>query len=728
MSFETTFRLFSYSAVFCGFVALWITGTFGFEGTLLFPAVMILAWLLEGSRWQISERMGTFFIVAAIPVYYLLWRYRFFEFVNAETALPGLLARLILSLTAIKLLQHKSDRDWIFLYVMAFFQVLLAAGMSISALYLVAFVAFILVMVCSVILLEIRKTDKAVSASNPVGSSEGEKRTGRMPLRRLPIVAVVLIAAIISLATPTFFMFPRVGGAGIGGMQPGVSTATGFSDTVELGGIGRIQQNDAVVMRVRIDDPGSLRGDIRWRGVALDTFDNRSWRRSKAALRDPIVRGDRQVVQVDYATDLESLTLQTFYLEPLDVPILFTLPRAVGVQGNFPVLFRDAHGSISFHRSNERITYKVVSDTVLPEPNALRDDMGQYSYDDLNYLQLPPEIDPRIYELALKITAGSDNRYDAAHAIEHHLQHDYGYTLEQKAGGNEPVADFLFNVREGHCEYFATAMAVMLRSLGIATRVVNGFQRGEYNETADAYIVRQREAHSWVEVYFPDEGVWVPFDPTPAAGLNLGGDSTGFAATLTSYIEALEMFWIQYFVAFDDQEQRSLFTSVRRGVSDYNERASILANDLKEIVAAWWRELRGDSGTQARLAALGIGIGVFAGLVLLALLFVWAYRRIVKWKFWRTLADRIYGRQRDSIIEFYEKMLSLLAARGFERPSHQTPLEFAYETGMPEAIRITERYNGVRFGEHRLSFEEREEIEEDLKKIERPATETIGSK
>ena len=87
-----------------------------------------------------------------------------------------------------------------------------------------------------------------------------------------------------------------------------------------------------------------------------------------------------------------------------------------------------------------------------------------------------------------------------------------------KASGPDPVADFLFNVKAGHCEYFATAMAVMLRTRGVVARVVNGFLPGEYNEAAGAYTVRQSDAHSWVEVYFPETRSWVTFDPTPSAG------------------------------------------------------------------------------------------------------------------------------------------------------------------------------------------------------------------
>lgn len=725
MKFETLFRVLSYAAVFCGFASLWVSGTFGVIGTGLFITVMVAAWGIEGSKWQVSERLGTVLIVAAMPLFYLFWKFRILDFGSSEAMLPGILARLILTLSAIKLLQKKSDRDWMFLYVMAFFQILLAAGLSISALYLVTFVAYVLVMVCTIILFEIRKTDRKVTESITADAeADSSGRLSSLPIGRLPALSVLLIVTIIAIATPMFFMLPRVGGAGIGGGQGGVSTSSGFSDTVRLGGIGRIQQNDQVVMRVRIEEPVQGR-DLRWRGLSLDTFDNQSWRRTRAAFREVREKGDRDLIQVDYLTGRSGLVTQTFYLEPLDSPVLFVLPRAVGVQGNFPVLFRDAHGSLSFHAKGERITYKVISDTELPEISILQQDEVLYSREFRNYLQLPDGLDPRIAELAATVIEGTTNRFDAAAKTENFLQTQFGYTLEQKAGGDQPLADFLFNVREGHCEYFATAMAIMLRTQGIATRVVNGFQRGEYNETADVWVVRQANAHSWVEVYFPAEDRWVTFDPTPFAGQNIGGETSGFTATFGKYIEALEMMWIQYFVAYDTQEQRSLFTSIRRGVAEYNEEAGTWATAIRDAVTAWWSEIRGDSGAAARAAAIGYGVAVVAGIAGLLLVFVWGYRKIVKLKVWHRLRESLFVRRRASIVEFYDRMQKLLAEKGFVRESHQTPMEFAFATDIPQAVAITQKYNRVRFGEKDLTLQESNEIEEWLGEIS--SKETHGS-
>ncbi|MEO6051361.1 MAG: transglutaminaseTgpA domain-containing protein [Pyrinomonadaceae bacterium] len=191
--------------------------------TSLFIAVMFAAWFLEGSRWQISEKVGTALIVLALPVFYLFWRFQIVTSTGGETWIAGISARMILSLTAIKLLQKKSDRDWIFLYLMSFFEVLFAAGLSINALYFGSFLAYLLVMVCAVIAFEIRKTSRAVE--NEIAGVQPDKKSldseanTTLSLRRLLSTAIALIIFIVLIAMPLFFMLPRVGGAGFGAIS-----------------------------------------------------------------------------------------------------------------------------------------------------------------------------------------------------------------------------------------------------------------------------------------------------------------------------------------------------------------------------------------------------------------------------------------------------------------------------------------------------------------------------
>lgn len=722
INFDKFFKLVSYLVVFSGFLSLWVSGSLGLAASVLFLGAMALAWLVEETRWQINERVGTVLIFIIVPIFYFAWKYQFIAFATSEIAMAGVLSRLILVLSVIKLVQKKGDRDWLFLYLMAFFEVLLAAALSISPLYLGSLILYLFITVLAIVAIEIRKTSRRIEGQSKQPASAVNK-LGQFPVRKLPLTAFALLALIVVFAAPMFFMLPRVGGAGFGANQNGLSGMTGFSDRVSLGAIGRIQQNDQIVMRVRVENKEARgSGRFRWRGVALDQFDNRNWRQSKQNYREPYVKGEKDFFLVDFSSSGRADTVnQTFYLEPIDTPVLFTLARPLAIQGNFDVLSKDAEGGISFARDGfERISYKVYSDGYVPPAENLRKDNLPYPAEEIaRYLQLPDKYDRRISALAADIARGKTNRYDKARAIEEYLQTQFGYTLEQKASGEEPVADFLFNVREGHCEYFATAMAVMLRTQGIAARVVNGFQQGEYNEAADVFVVRQKNAHSWVEVYFPKERAWVTFDPTPSAGQNLSSETAGLFGGFAKYLEALETFWIQYFVAYDNQEQRSLFRSMKNGFADFQTKMTDSLTDYQHRVQDWWREVRGEKGFQASLTAIAYGALYLFLLIAGFYLCRWLYRKAQRLEFWARLSAWLRRKNQQSIVEFYERMQRVLATQGLRREPHQTPLEFAFALNMPEAVRITEKYNRVRFGEKNLSRDEAQEIEKWLRNLER---------
>lgn len=718
--------MISYLVAVCGLAALYAAGAIGVALFAIFVLVTLLAWKLEDTRWQISERLGVAIILIAIPLFILDWRFRLTGFGGREMLAAASLAKLILFLLAIKLLQRKTDRDWVFIYLISFFQILLAAGISISPLYLASLIAYLLLTASAIIAFEIRKTSGEVHRKRI--ENLGKKAKGRFPSAislggfKLPNAAVLLIAMTAVFAIPLFFVLPRVGGAGVTGGFSEMTRITGFSESVTLGTIGRLQQNNEVVMRVRIDrnDNPDLRR-LYWRGVALDRFETNTWSRSNTRYREPFAKTAGNRFVVDFARREGLLTVQTVYLEPLNSSVLFAMPRAIVIRSSANEISRDAEGGLLMYpASYDRTSYTVYSDTYLPAPDELRRDNGEYSRSAFKYLAVSPDLDPRIGELANRWIRDekSMTRYDIAKAVERHLQNDFGYTLELKAGGSDPLADFLFNVREGHCEYFATAMAVMLRTQGIATRVVNGFQQGEFNETAGVYVVRQRNAHSWVEVYFPETETWVPFDPTPFAGQNPDANSGGFFGSISNYLEALETFWIQYFVTYDDQEQRSLFRSFRDNLSEYKDTGATWLQSLQSTITRWWQAVRGDQGFWTSAKAVGTGAGVLLGAGILVILVVWAWRRISKWGLWKRIAGWFRPGGKAIVVGFYARLQDVLEEKGLIRKPHQTPLEFAYATGFDAAVKITEKYNGVRFGEKELSEDEASDIENWLKKLE----------
>ncbi len=678
----------------------------------LFFVIMVTAWNLEGRKWQLSERMGLIAVLFSIPLFFFDWRYQ--KTLGEPAGRLGVtaLAHLIVFLAAVKLLQQKKDRDWVFLYLISFFEILLAAGLSFSPVFLLNLSVYMLCGLTTIVAFEIHKAKRGmpeaatrllVPPDSRIFKHARRDSKRSIEARRLPFVAVSLFILIFILALPLFLLAPRSGAAMFGRSGSALTNFIGFSENVTLGSIGSLKRDDSIVMRVRLDEPSS-EGDIRWRGVALDEFTGQAWKKSPEARHLEELKKVQGLYPIGTTEAVHRLTTQTIFLEAIESPVLFAASRAVALQGDFTVVRKDGEGSVLARREFARVIYKAHSDTTTPDATLLRRDAAPYPAAFDRYQENPSAIDPRIGALAnaMVVNAQARNRYDEARAIEAHLRSDYGYSLDMKASGPDPLADFLFNVKMGHCEYFSTAMAVMLRTRKIATRVVNGFLPGQYNEAAGAYTVRQSDAHSWVEVYFPETDSWVTFDPTPAAGRSEPVRS-GIVGQLEKYAEAMELMWFQYVVGYDKQEQRSLASSLRNHMFDYQRL-------LVQVVSAARQAISSQGWT--------VLVTGFAGLA--AILLLWAARRMRRLGWRKGL--QVWPRNAEpetSRVEFYERLIALLEKRGIRREPHQTPLEFASALGLSEAQAITDAYNRVRFGEEKLSASQLRAIERSLAMFEK---------
>jgi hypothetical protein len=722
MEFSVYFRLMSYATIAAAALALLVAGGINQWLAGSFAVVMMIAWKLERTRWQLTERTALIVILVSIPIFYVDWQIlipyldiQSLEAVRRGSSEVSVLSHMILFLSIVKLLQRKRDRDWFFLYLISFFTVLLAAGLTASPLFLGALIVYLLCALSTVVAFEIQKAKRKIIATQtrllvPPDSSLFQKlpmrlwRRRYLETRRLPLVSVGLLAVIVVLAFPFFLIAPRTAGSALRRGGNSVSGSIGFSDTVTLGQIGELKKNDEIFMHVRVDRlSGMPRTGLHWRGVALDEFTGNAWKKSRPTERVPDKDSETGLFKLGTTEDVRRLTEQTFIIEPVDTPILFGAPRVLGVQGELPLLRVDSEGGLQTRvHEQERLAYKVYSDTTEPNDQALRGDQLQYLADSVRYLELPSNLNPQIGALARSVIVKSGARtwYDASRAIESYLRDNYGYSLEMKAGGPDPLSDFLFNVKQGHCEYFATAMAVMLRTQGVATRVVNGFLPGEYNGAAGAFTVRQSDAHSWVEVYFPQTNSWVTFDPTPSAG-RTSHQRKGLAGALSKYSEALELMWFQYVVGYDKQEQRSLVSSARRQLADF-QRESI--TKLDQVRASLPSLLKPALIVLASLTGL-FGLAFFS-------------RRVHRFgwsgglRVWQS--DEIEATR----VEFYQRLLKALEKQGIRRELFQTPLEFASSIGANEAHAITNAYNRVRFGAEELTKSEQTQIEELLARIE----------
>jgi len=298
-----------------------------------------------------------------------------------------------------------------------------------------------------------------------------------------------------------------------------------------------------------------------------------------------------------------------------------------------------------------------------------------------------------------------------ARLIEARLRKDYRYDVDSPSGATpNPLYDFLFVSKRGHCEFYSTAMAVMLRTLGVPTRNVTGFIGGTYNRFAQSYAVRQGDAHSWVEVYLDDTG-WTRFDPTPPASAAPQSDITGLLAFVRDFIEATSQRWNRHVIGYDLKQQVSLLKSVHRQFSN----------------------LRGQPGAIGKVlssprAALGGALGLFAaayGVI------VWRRRRRPPSQTLRAATEREASAR--EVVELYRQLEAALAVRGVPRPLGTPPRSHALALaamGHPvgaEALALTELYLASRFGGTELGLEARREFARRVRALRARPTERVAA-
>jgi transglutaminase-like putative cysteine protease len=721
MSLDRYFIFSSYAMFVTGYVMLASTGQLDIFSLGLFAIVLGAGWLIDTERvnWSVGHRSANWLIAGGLA-------FVFAEWYALRVSPVTVTLHIVFFAAALKLLRRKTGRDWVWLYVVTFCQVLMTAGMMVSTTFLFLVIIYLFAATSAFIGYEMRRSASAFAANNPSrrGTVEYRKDSDRSRIETprlgiLPVFSACALTAILLLAAPLFLAMPRVSrGFSRNGMLRGESLS-GFSDSVRLGEVAQVKLNPQVVMRVRVKFlRGAKRRMLRWRGVTLDNYDGQTW--NYTGRKPTIVK---RGVEGFYLADEEwerGDTEQRFFLEPLAIDTVFAAPQPRLITG-LPELARDqGDGLWTAPHDYYKLDYTVLSDTEELSDEKLAEENSRAYPSEIQrrYLQLPDDHDRRIDELAAEISRGATTNIEIARKVEDHLRASYGYTLDlRRVEDGDPVADFLFNTREGHCEYFASAMVLMLRSRRVPARLVNGFQMGEYNDAANVYTVRQSDAHSWVEVYFPRQGpngVWVAFDPTPAAGLNVYGG--GLAAWLRHHREAMEMFWLEHVVSFDANKQFSIVGAAQRWVS------SLFSSYKWEVSSQWFDwlsklarkiEFRKDLGAapavrQAESPLSGeraYGVALTLSAVALAIAAAFSWRRYGR--SWRRNA-RYDGAA--SAVGFYQEMLKALERAGHKRANHQTPAEYAEQLRIPAVAEITTIYQQVRFGDRSLGDDEIERV------------------
>jgi hypothetical protein len=631
----------------------------------------------------------------------------------ANSANPPLYAALLGSVhflifvTLVRLYSASTDRDAIFLTMLSFAGILAAAVLTVDTTFLLCFFAFLIFGVATFTGMELRR---AAGGALAVTLKPGQRDRERTLNRALGYASLSVALGAIVLGGILFFFFPRFSAGYLGRTSFNPALMTGFNDNVEIGQIGEIKKDSAIVMRVQTGHPvGYAR--LRWRGIALANFDGRRWTDAQRGVETLPPNGDGWIYVGARSPRNEPRApglIYTVYLEPIASDAVFVPGKAVSLRGNFTgeagssfgssrksYLFKDSTDSLynPFHNFTA-IRYEGFSRLPALDVLKLRATGTEYPEEiRQKYLQLPV-LDKRIEPLAEQITARGGTPYDKAAAMELYLSTKYGYTLNLTGKpGDDPLAHFLFETRAGHCEYFASSMTVMLRTLGIPAREVNGFLPGEYNDLGGDYVVRASDAHSWVEVFFPGEG-WIVFDPTPSAPEGAGGILT----RLGQYLDWMSLTWNEWIISYDFSHQVVLAQTLKSSSRGWSE-------SMKGWFDRQQQKARGhirDWNFQHSALRYLLPVALVLFLVLLRMDMLPEIVRRLK-----VYAQMRVGRSADTNPELaarlYSELLHTLRRRGIAKTETQTALEFAAGVGdarvAPAVREFISIYGPARFGD-----------------------------
>ncbi len=708
------FEVSLFLLVSTGILAVVLTGKL--DPISLFVPLIALAYkgfrIWRGRGPEISARIATWLVLAYFLFFPLdLWI--FSRSLSAGAPNPALYAALLAAIhlmlfaALVRLYSARTNRDFAFLAVLAFTCMLASAILTVETNFLITLAIFLALAVSTFVALEIRRSAAgAVSPPFEPGSPLAHQLN-----RALGLTSVLVAVSALLIGGFLFFLIPRFTTGYLSALNLQPSLMTGFSDNVTLGEIGQIKQSSAVVMRIHVEgDPGRA-SDVHWRGIVLTDFDGKRWftPTHDQIVLSPNPDGEFRFAAVPLSSDNSYPFRYTVLMEPVATDAVFIAPRLEALRGRFTndservgasqqrgYLLIDRTGSLSNPFHNEtKVRYEGLSLLPAIPPTQLRKSSETFP-DEVQslYLQLP-ELDPRIKQLAQKITESSHNEYDRAANIERYLKTHYAYTLDLTGPQtDDPLAYFLFTRRAGHCEYFAAAMTVMLRDLGIPARYVGGFLPGEYNDLGGDYIIRASDAHTWVEAYFPGYG-WITFDPTPPGN----GKRNTFLSRLALYWDWFQFAWSEWVVNYDFVHQVSLARNVQNTSRNWGGQAQHYYREKQRqairLLMALDRRAEASPYFLPSVLVFLIGLLIYLrGRPLIGYL-------IARWR----VRARRGGNLTASLASLeYREMLRLLEKRGWKKAPSQTPLEFA--SAIPAAdiatpvAQLTELYQSARFGDH----------------------------
>lgn len=728
-------------------------------------------WLTDARGWLRLNRLAA--TVLAVAVFALLAR-RMFSWDNVDSIRT--IARLLVYLQVILLFERKDSRVYWQLIVLSLLLLVVATVFNQGFLFGLLMVVYLFLAISAMALLFLYRESRrhAPAESRPTGAS------GATSSRRWPLGAEKSFAAgdvdserigthggrdflrqlarmglgTLGFTAVVFFILPRFGQPAWRSPFYQQRRMVGYSGRVELGELGRVVEDPAEVLRIEFAEIGTGRlypvdGNIYLHGTVLTHYADKTWSLPDAPQWAPRLRA---VVEQPPG----EIVVQTVAMEPTDRCEVFCVQPFFTLDKRRNLWYDPIRQSL--HRAPEacaeRFRFRLRTNafrdghqkTICPAPSP--------PYDPESLLQLPRGRLPTLVARADRWMAESglpeSSRMDRARYLANKLRDsdEFHYSLEKQPRDEaiDPIEDFVKNHPRGHCEYFATALTLMLRSQGIPARLIVGYKSDEFNPLGNFFQVRQLHAHTWVEVYLPPDqvplnetqiaagkpiwanGAWFRLDPTPGGDAERLGAAGRLLATAGKGVDWLQYAWNNYVMEMDrSRQRRAVYQPLLDWVKDTYQRLTSLEwwkETFRHILSAidprnWnldaWFSWRGGL----------IGMGICLAAVVFHRIARRLGRRLGAWIGRRRAAQAARTR-----VDFYQRFLTLLRRRGMRRLVGQTPREFAQAVGarlaaepahaslVPLPEQIAEAFYEVRFGRHPLDKGRRETVEQALARLE----------
>ncbi|MCA9042925.1 MAG: DUF3488 domain-containing protein [Planctomycetaceae bacterium] len=673
-------------------------------------------------------------------------------------------SHLLIYLTWIYLIRQKTAREYWWLHALAGLQIALASVLTGKPWLGGALLATSFLGTWSLALFLVTRSIEpalhpdAWDKSTPDESHEtlGQVRSGLAydkdhRLINWRFVFNAFVVAVLGLCfSLAFFLFtPRIwiGGAAIGG-EGGGNRIVGFSESVSLGDIGTSLESEDPALEVRVFDRELNRylnkdetlayfgEEPLFRGAVLEVYADGRWSRG-ADGNDPMPPlsevNDEIGQELRYRQDVKQYPTGSSLL--MTNGAVYTARMDDDSQVFHSELSNEIRQQSSFRLNESSYSTYVMSEELVRQRLLEQRGLGRREYHYLEHLTLTPENLNGVQQLSQELLGQASSTIEMTEILTTYFrQFDYTMDLSVTDNSIDPVEDFLFNRKAGHCEYFASATALLLRHQGAPTRVVTGFKGGAWDDKREAFVVQQLHAHAWVEVSvrypvtvgtFPFQRQyivrdWFYVDPTPAARADYVREHEGAAPSGTSWTSTLSSIWSMGVHMTKNQQQDSIYFPISAFIN--------LPKEWPENPLDIFRDASGGlksprKGFRWSDAAWGL-VGLTA-----VVLLIWGVSRWTgKWSLFGRHQQRNAAAVR---IAFFERFLAILKRHGLHQKDAQTPLEFALEVAgkLNERLmraglqawppELVTKFYDVRYGQHPASADELKHLNQRLDELER---------